>query len=183
MPKVKDMFPKTSTWTEFNGKLVRHYGLPNGSKFALCRKGKANSTRPFLRADSEVRRKLFRRNEHPRLGQTRVIDICRKIEVMLAPSSRSEVIALAPNGRPLDRRIMLRKWLDMQGRVTQAERDAAEMRRELVENLRQLARGHLIDLEEAVENPDSEVTEAVMRALADRYGDQSVRDALQRLRL
>jgi hypothetical protein len=183
MPKIKVLYPRTSTWGELSDKLVKHYRLPTGSRFGLRRKGKASGTRHLLRADSEVRRKLFRRDDHPRYDQVRVADICRNIEAMLAPGSRSSVVALKPNAEPLDGKTMLRKWREMPGRITQEERDAAEMHRIVVEDLRRLAVGNLADLEEAVEDPPSEVTEAVIRALADRYGDQSVRDSFRRLRL
>lgn len=183
MPKVKDIYPRTSTWGEFNEKLVKHYRLPNGSRFALRRKGKAGGTRPFVRADSDVRRKLFRRDDPPRHGQIRIADICRDIETMLAPGSRSTVVALKPNGESLDGKTMLKRWQEIPGRITQEERDAAEMRRIVVEDLRRLAVGNLSDLEEAIEDPHSDVTEAVMRALVDRYGEKSVRDAFRRLRL
>ncbi len=183
MPKIKDTYPRTSTWSDLSDKLAKHYRLPNGSKFALRRKGKATGTRPFVRADAEVRRKLFRRSEHPRENETRVVDICRTIEAMLAPGSRTAVVALKPNGESVDGKTTLKRWRQVPGRITQEERDAAEMRRVVIEGLRRLATSNLIDLEEAIEDPHSEVTEAVMRALVDRYGDQSVRDSLQRLRL
>ena len=183
MPKVKDTYPRTSTWGEFNDKLVKHYRLPNGSRFALRRKGRSNGTRPFVRSDSDVRRKLFRRDDHPRHDHIRVVEMCRNIEAMLSPSSRTSVVALKPNGEPLDGKTMLKTWREMPGRITQEQRDAVEMRRIVVEDLRQLVIGSLTDLEEAIEDPHSEVTEAVMRALVDRYGDESVRDAFRRLRL
>jgi hypothetical protein len=183
MPKIKDTYPRMSTWAEFNDKLVKHYQLPNGSRFVLRRKGKSSGTRPFVRADFDVRRKHFRRDDHPRDGEVRVADILQKIDSILAPSSRSSVVALKPNGEPMNGNTSLKKWRGLPGRITQEERDAAEMRRLVVEELRRLAVRVLSDLEEAIEDPHSEVTEAVIMSLVDRYGDQSVRDSFRRLRL
>lgn len=183
MPKVKDSYPRTSTWGDLSDKLVKHYRLPNGSRFALCRKRKSSSARPFVRADFEVRRKALRRTDHPGLGPTLVSDVCRTVQDMLAPASRAEVIALGPDGQPLHGNRMLKTWREMPGKVTQAERNAAEARRLVVEDLRRTAMSDLAELEEAVEDPDSEVTEAVMRALVDRYGHEPVRAAFQQLRL
>jgi hypothetical protein len=183
MPKLKDTYRRVSTWDDLNAKLVKHYRLPHGSKFAIRRNKGAGSSRPFLRADTEVRRKLFRKAEHPREDNPRISDVCRRIEAMLAPSSRSDVVALEPNGGVLDGKKKLKTWQKIPGKITQDERDVAEMRRLTVEEIRRLAVWSLSELEEGIEDPHTDVTEAVLRALIDRYGDVSVREAIRKLRL
>jgi hypothetical protein len=183
VPKIKVIYPLNSTWDELNTKLTKHFRLPHGSRFALSRKSKSAGSRPFVRADTDVRRKRFHRDEHPRDPETRVKDICGKIENMLAPSCRATVVALRPNGEPLDGKTMLKTWREIPGRPTPEERDAAELKRQLVRELQSQASSLLKELEEAVEDPHSDVTDGMMMALMDRYGDASVRDSIRRLRL
>lgn len=72
MANVEREYPKTGAWGELSEKLARYYGLPNGVRFALRRKGKASS-RPFVRADFEVRRRVFKRDDHPRTERVTVV--------------------------------------------------------------------------------------------------------------
>lgn len=102
---------------------------------------------------------------------------------MLAPAYRNGIALLKPNGEPADGKLLLSTLRSMPGKPTQAEKDAAELRRLLVEEIRQAARGHLLDLEEGIEEPHEDVVEAVIRALEDRYGAEFVKAALKKLRL
>jgi len=77
----------------------------------------------------------------------------------------------------------LSTWRELPGLPTQEERDQAEFRRQYIDDLRDSAVSTLRTFEEFIEDPHSDVTEAMLRAMMDRYGAASVRDAYTKLRL
>lgn len=184
MATTKQKFPKTGEFGNLSEKLVRHYRLPNGTRFALRRKGRSTSSRPFLRADLEVRRKYFRREEHPAGDAVSAASICRAVEMMLYPGHpHGGVVIIRPDGEVADGKTHLRSLRALPARPTQADRDAAEIKRQLIQEVRSSARTSLMELEEAIEDPHTVITEAVLLALEDRYDAAAVRDAVKRLRL
>lgn len=126
---------------------------------------------------------MFKRDDHPRTERVTVVATCRAVEAMLAPSCRTEVEILRPNGEPIAGNTHLRQVRAIPGRPTQDEKDAAEMRRQMVEEIRHLSMMTLDNLEEAIEDPHTVVVEGMMRALEDRYSAASVKDAVAKLRL
>jgi len=178
---IRRDFPRLSTWEEFSSKLLDWYEAPNGSKLMLRRASKGG--RLYLRADVEVRRKFFRRDEHPASPSITVADICRAAEACLAPGRHSGIVALGPDGTTLSGNMLLRNWRALPGVPTREERDRAELHRQYIDELRRSGRSTLRTFEEFVDNPDSNVTEAMMGALVDRYGASSVKDAYAKLRL
>jgi hypothetical protein len=184
MATAKQAFPKVGELGALSDKLVRHYGLPNGSRIAVRRKGKSRGTRPLLRSDTELRRQYFKKDDHPTAGSTSVTAICQAVEAMLHPAHRhGGVVIIRPDGEVADGKTHLRTLRALPARPTQADRDAAEERRQLIQEVRSLARMSLQELEEAIDDPHTVVTEGVLLALEDRYDVSSLKGAVKRMRL
>lgn len=184
MATAKQRFPKTDEFGALSNKLVRHYGLPHGSRFALRRKSRSTSSRPFMRSDVEVRRKLFRREEHPNDDSVTTTQMCRAVEAMLYPNhGNGGVVIIRPDGEVADGKTHLRTLRALPARPTQEERNAAESERQSVQEICSATIPVLRELEEAIEEPEKVVTQGVLVALENRYGVSALKEAIKKLRL
>jgi hypothetical protein len=184
MPRLDFIYPKETTWAEFNRKLVRHFRLPAGSEFRLMRHGAArNGIRATVRSDARVRRKLLRKSEHPAGDEVRVSKVVERIETMLPPNVKASVVAFGPRGEVIEKQTTLRTWRAEAPKPTQAERDAAAMRREEIADMVKAAARMIDNLEEGVDDPEEKIPQALMQAVLDRFGNTATRAALDELRL
>ncbi len=97
----------------------------------------------------------------------RVSDACRAAEATLAPPYRTGLVLLKPDGTPASGNMLLSKVREIPGKPTQTDKDAAEIRRQLVEEVQGTSRAALVNIEEGIEDAHSNVTEAMIRALED----------------
>ena len=140
----------------------------------------------LVRDDKVLTRRLIREGVVSRGPDDRVSQILADVEAMLAtPPSRQgmRLEARGPYGEVIHANTQLKNWRARNPEPTEAEREARQRRREEVDYARVVADEALEGLEEGLEQSEAVVPEAVMGALVDRYGVDSVRAAIRELRL
>jgi hypothetical protein len=173
------LFSKTEKFSDLNRRLVRHFKLPDGARFALKREKGAPSDRPYLRADIEIKRKLFHRKDHPIYIDDTVREVTLRVEALLAPHCRQKVVAIDETGREVGGMKQVGNWSP--AAVPRPTRAGQIIQDDMMDDLTVLFIETVDMYEEGVENPENLVVEAALAALVDAYGEAAVHRGVARI--
>lgn len=183
MSNIHKRFPKTTTWSDLSDRLVKWYGLPHGSLFAL-----RDVNGRIVRKDKLFSRRPLKAEDHPKEDATNVAVISERVAGMLAVNLRQlgwKIVCFAPSEpEPLHGLTLLATWRQKSPTLTAGQREAKALRIEEIESyLKPHALRLLEELDEGIEDAETKVPQAVIQALIQRYDVRDVNEAIAELRL